>query len=172
METDGGTFSIAADTPPPDPVSVAPPPADAARSPTAPSVGAGHLRAGLQLTPHQLGELTRRLGLDVGGRPNYPQYSRAEVDQLIAVQALRELLVPVEDACVAVSTFKESVVDGRGWIVCYPTPERWVSVAARAVEALASLLTLTGRAAILDLAALRQRSDTAWLHLLVAQPDS
>jgi hypothetical protein len=142
--------------------------ASGARSEPVVVVGAGTVRERLQLTPHQLGELTRRLGLDVGDRPNYPRYGSAEVHLLVAVQALREVLVPVEDACLAVSTFRESYVGGRGWIVLYPMPGGWVSVAAVAEEALASLLTLTGRAVVVDLAAIRHRSSTAWLRLLDA----
>ena len=52
----------------------------------------------------------------------------------------------------------------------YPSTDRWVSVAAVAVEALASLLTLTGRAVVVDLAAVRHRSATAWLRLLDTLP--
>lgn len=141
------------------------------RSPAGLVVGASTVRERLQLTPHQLGELTRRLGLDVGDRPNYPRYGNTEVHLLVAVQALRELLVPVDDACTAVTTFEASFLSGRGWIVVYPTGDRWVSVAAVAVEALASLLTLTGGAVVVDLATVRHRSSTAWLRLLDAPND-
>ena len=145
--------------------------AGGAPSPTGVEVGASTVRERLQLTPHQLGELTRRLGLDVGDRPNYPRYGSTQVHLLVAVQALRELLVPVDDACTAVAAFAESFLSGRGWIVAYPSKDRWVSVAAVAVEALASLLTLTGGAVVVDLATVRHRSSTAWLRLLDAPPD-
>ena len=170
--TDGDTWSLSAGASIADqPTESSPPSNGATHSPAAVSVSAGQLRDGLQLTPHQLGEITRRLGLDVGDRPNYPRYRRAEVHLVVAVQAIRELLVPVEDACVAVTTFGELFLLGRGWIVLYPADDRWVAVAARAAEALASLLTLTGRAVVVDLSALRHRGDTAWLHLLTTVHD-
>ena len=124
------------------------------------------VREGLQLTPHQLGELTRRLSLDVGDRPNYPRYGRPEIHLLVSVQALRELLIPVEDACAAVSAYRRQFVDGRGWIFLFPDRDRWTAVAAVSADALTSLMTLAGRAAVVDLDSLRLRSDIAWLRLL------
>lgn len=132
------------------------------------SVSASHLRDALALTPHQLGDLTRRLNLDVGDRPNYPRYGRDGVRLLVAVQALRELLIPLEDACATVLTYSNFLHTGRGWIVLYPTVQQWAAVAATTSEALASLLTLTARAAVLDLDAFRHRAETAWLRLLSA----
>lgn len=171
MSTEEGRFDGSAfPTPRAEDPSAAHPSAGAVRSPAGFVVGAGTVRERLLLTPHQLGELTRRLGLDVGDRPNYPRYGSTEVHLLVAVQALRELLVPVDDACAAVATFQGSFLGGRGWIVLYPSTDRWVSVAAVAVEALASLLTLTGRAVVVDLAAVRHRSATAWLRLLDTLP--
>ncbi len=172
MSTEEGRFDVSAFPTPraEDPSAAHHPPAGAVRSPASFVVGAGTVRERLLLTPHQLGELTRRLGLDVGDRPNYPRYGSTEVHLLVAVQALRELLVPVDDACTAVTTFQASFLSGRGWIVLYPSTDRWVSVAAVALEALASLLTLTGRAVVVDLAAVRHRSATAWLGLLDTLP--
>ena len=171
MSTEEGRFDGSAfPTPRAEDPSAAHPSAGAVRSPAGFVVGAGTVRERLLLTPHQLGELTRRLGLDVGDRPNYPRYGSTEVHLLVAVQALRELLVPVDDACAAVATFQGSFLGGRGWIVLYPSTDRWVSVAAVAVEALASLLTLTGRAVVVDLPAVRHRGATAWLRLLDTLP--
>jgi hypothetical protein len=132
------------------------------------SVSASHLRDALALTPHQLGDLTRRLNLDVGDRHNYPRYGREGVRLLVAVQALRELLIPLEDACATALTYSDLLHTGRGWIVLYPTVQQWAAVAAATSEALASLLALTARAAVLDVEAFRHRADTAWLRLLSA----
>jgi hypothetical protein len=123
------------------------------------------LREGLQLTPHQLGELTRQLGLEVGDRPNYPRYGFDQVRLLVAVKALRELHIPVEDACRAVHTCQDSLASDLGWIVMYPAQEKWVAHTAATTDALLSLLTLTARAVTVDLPALRDRSHTVWLRL-------
>lgn len=129
------------------------------------SVPASLLRGALALTPHQLGDLTRRLNLDVGDRPNYPRYDRDGVRLLVAVQAQRELLIPLDDACATVLTYGDLLHTGRGWIVLYPTGQQWAAVAVASAEALASLLTLTARAAVLDVEAFRHRADVAWLRL-------
>lgn len=140
-------------------------PQDLSLSPAAPTVSAGVVREGLHLTPHQLGELTRHLGLEVGDRANYPRYGFAQVHLLVAVKALRELHVPVEDACRAVTTYHNTFAEGRGWIVVSPVQDRWVALTAVTVEALLSLLTLTGRAITVDLPTLREHAHTAWLRL-------
>lgn len=129
------------------------------------SVPASRVRDALALTPHQLGDLTRRLNLDIGDRPNYPRYERDGVRLLVAVQAQRELLIPLDDACATVLTYGDLLHTGRGWIVLYPTGQQWAAVAVASAEALASLLTLTARAAVLDLEAFRHRADVAWLRL-------
>ena len=134
-------------------------------SPASVTVSAGVVRHGLQLTPHQLGELTRQLGLDVGDRPNYPRYGFDQVQLLVAVKTLRELHVPVDDACHAVRALQDSLASDRGWIVIYPAHEKWVALTAATTDALLSLLSLTVRAVTVDLAALRDRSHTVWLRL-------
>ena len=135
------------------------------------TVSAGTVRRGLHLTPHQLGEYTKNLGLPIGDRPNYPRYGPTQVHRIVAVQALRELQIPVDDACQAVQTLRSTFADGQGWVVLYPEPHRWVAVPAITVELLTSLLTLTGRAAVIDLAKLRDRAQSAWLHLVTAPAD-
>lgn len=126
------------------------------------------IREALHLTPHQLGEYTRRLDLDVGNRPNYPRYGAAEVHLLVAVQALRDLQVPVDDACLAIRALRTLVTDGDGWVVLYPTTPQWVAVPAVSVEALVSLLNLTARAVVVDLESLRVRGRASWLDLAPA----
>ena len=135
------------------------------------SIAASDVRRVLQVTPHQLGELTSRLSLTVGSRPNYPRYGRREVHLLTAVLALRDLRVPLDDGCAAVTDFDDYIVAPEGWMVLYPTTDRWVAVAAKALGTLASLLTLTGRAAVLDLAAIRRISDGTWLQLTARRDD-
>lgn len=135
-----------------------------------PWVAGADVRAGLDLTPHQLGELTRRLSLDVGDRPNYPRYGRSEIHLLVSVQALRELSIPVEDACSAVSTHRDQILDGRGWLFLFPDHDRWTVAAALLVEDLASLIALAARAAVVDLDALSRRGGRAWLRLLSRAP--
>lgn len=148
------------------------PPSDtASRSAARSTVSAGTVRRGLRLTPHQLGEYTRNLGLAVGDRPNYPRYGLDEAHSLVAVQALRELQIPVDDACRIVQTLHSTFVGSRGWLVLYPDPLCWVAVPATAVDQLTSLLALTGRAAVIDLETLRERSRNAWLHLITAPAD-
>jgi hypothetical protein len=135
------------------------------------SMAASDVRRALQVTPHQLGEFTSRLRLMVGSRPNYPRYGRREVHLLTAVLALRDLRVPLDDGCAAVTDFDDYIVAGEGWMVLYPTTDRWVAVAAKALGTVASLLTLTGRAAVLDLPGLRRSSDGTWLQLTIRQND-
>lgn len=129
------------------------------------TVSAARVREGLHLTPHQLGEYTKRLGLSVGDRPNYPRFAAAEIHALLAVQSLRDLQVPLEDACQAVAALRASITAGQGWVVLYRTPHQWVAVSAGSVEALLSLLTLTTGAVILDLAAVGGRARAAWHNL-------
>jgi len=129
------------------------------------SAGAAELRQALQVTSHQLGELTSRLSLDIGDRPNYPRYGRREVHLLTAALVLREQRVPLDDTCAVVTAYRDFVQAGIGWLVLYPAGERWVAVAARALEAVASLLALRAAVTVLDLPSLLHRSDSSWLHL-------
>jgi hypothetical protein len=135
------------------------------------SMAASDVRRALQVTPHQLGELTSRLRLAVGNRPNYPRYGRREVHLLTAVLALRDLRVPLDEGCAAVTDFDDYIVAHQGWMVLYPTTDRWVAVAAKALGTVASLLTLTGRATVLDLAALWRISDGTWLQFTIRRDD-
>ena len=138
----------------------------AAPEPDPVAASAGDLRQVLCLTPHQLGELTGRLQLDIGDRPNYPRYRQREVHLLVAALALRELRVPLEDACAAVVAYADHIQVGLGWLVVYPVADRWIAIAARVPEAVTSMLLLTGRASVLDLATIAHRCDTAWAQLL------
>ena len=136
------------------------------------SVGAADLRRLLQLTPHQLGELTSRLRLEIGDRPNYPRYRRAEVHLLTATLALREIRVPLEDACEAVVAFADYLLAGDGWLVLHPSGDQWVALAARTLPAVGSLLLLASRASVLDAAAVRHRNDRTWSRLLTENAGS
>ena len=132
------------------------------------SMAAADLRQALHLTPHQLGELTSRLGLEIGLRPNYPRYRRTEVHLLTAALVLREVRVPLEDACEAVVSFADYLLAGDGWLILHPTGDRWAALAARTLPAVGSLLTLAARASVIDVAAVRHRSDSTWSQLVSA----
>jgi len=132
------------------------------------SMAAADLRRALQLTPHQLGELTSRLRLEIGLRPNYPRYRRTEVHLLTAALTLREVRVPLEDACEAVVAFADYLLAGDGWLVMHPSGNSWAAFAARTLPAVGSLLTLATRASVVDVAAVRHRSDSTWSQLVSA----
>ena len=88
------------------------------------TTGAAELRAALGVTPHQLGELTSGLNVDVG-RPNRPAYRRTDVARMTAVQAMRELRVPLEVALKAANDYGREIVAGGGWLLVSPTDGEW-----------------------------------------------
>lgn len=136
-------------------------------SDTQPPLGAADVRDATGLTPHQLGELTARLALDVGPRRNYPAYSPAALTLLLAVTALRECGMTLDAAAPAVRTYAEVLVAGRGWLILSPTDDdaqpsptprtEWTCVHAMDGETITKLIRATGgRAVVLEVESIQR----------------
>lgn len=127
-----------------------------------PTVSASIIRTTLHLTPHQLGDLTARLALDVGDRANYPRYSASDHLILIATQTLRDLRLPLESAVAAAVDFQDVICSGRGWLLAYPEPEQWTVLLARSPQMMMQHLVRMDHLAVLDLASVAGRANTLW----------
>ena len=144
----------------PTPDAIPSPPPESAPPVT---VGAAEVRAALELTPHQLSEFTAGLHVDVGDRPNYPRFRRDDVHRMTAVQALRELRVPLEVALRAGSDYASQIVAATGWLVLAPSGDGWsIGLTASTHDLLAWLRAGGGRGSVLDLSAVGVRAAADW----------
>lgn len=117
-------------------------------------MSAAAVRAALELSVDQLGDLTVQLDLQVGPRRNYPVYGPGELRQLAAVCRLRQVRAPLSDVAVrAVRDYAPAVRAGSGWLVAVPgTGESWVCAHLLSPADLVGQIGLAGAGLLLDLA--------------------
>lgn len=130
---------------------------------TEPTVSAAAVRSALELSGHQLSELTSGLAIDVGPRPNYPRYHSPDLTRMTVVQASRELRAPLDVALRAAVDYRSQIESGAGWLIYSPDSDDWaVGYVTSGTEALRWLRLTGGRAHLLDLAALAEIAGRLW----------
>lgn len=155
---DGGSPGLAIETP-----ASAPPPG----TPAEVTVGAAEVRIALELTPHQLSEFTAGLHVDVGDRPNYPRFRQGDVHRMTAVQALRELRIPLDVALRAGCDYATQIVASTGWLVLVPSGDGWsMGLTTSTQDLLAWLRAGGGRGSVLDLGSVAGRARADWERAL------